>query len=74
MKLIEEHNVCYNLQQDSVDDSGYMYNLDAYRKTTRIPGLLLSALIALCVPGMGTILWGVSPLYINWKIIIYGNS
>jgi len=29
--------------------------------------LLLANLIDLCVPGMGTILWGESPLYIIWK-------
>ncbi|MFT5102321.1 MAG: hypothetical protein ACI9HY_004458 [Planctomycetaceae bacterium] len=26
--------------------------------------------LALWVPGMGTILWGVSPLYIIWKVFI----
>jgi len=24
----------------------------------------------LCVPGMGMILWGVSPLYIIWEVVI----
>ena len=38
-------NVWYNLQQDTVDDSGKMKKLNAYRESTRSPGLLLSALI-----------------------------
>jgi len=28
----------------------------------------------LCVPGMGMILWGVSPLYIIQRFILYDNS
>ena len=31
------------------------------------------ACILLCVPGMGMILWGVSPLYIIQKDILYEN-
>jgi len=27
----------------------------------------------LCVPGMGMILWGVSPLYIIWEVVIFDN-
>jgi hypothetical protein len=26
--------------------------------------------MALCVPGMGMILWGASPLYIVWRVVI----
>ena len=37
------------------------------RATIGAAGLRVGCM-ALCVPGMGTILWGESPLYIIWKV------
>jgi len=51
-----------------------MYNVANHRRQKaerrRSGAFFRPSAFALCVPGMGMILWGASPLYLIWKEVI----